>query len=448
MSRRVLLSRKIMALLGVSVIAACASTAGGVAPTTGMQSSTVQLTGLAFDASVSPGDRALLQQVANALPSGLRHGTLVYRDLSGKYYSNRVAASEGIVSLRTTGKAGEASDSSGKLYAVPTMGAKPVAAASAHPDMGVPSTTTTTGPFSRVYSYGGYLNASALFNVPSAYVAPYIGPYSDTGYVYNGGWSSSGNAQVEGGFEVLPSCQFVPYFAYASPSSNVLAYESSTTQFQCNQNIYTYVWYEVEEVQVGSNAPTAQGLWVVTACYAENCSTDPNGIWNYVISISAPDMQDWTAGTSVMKNMVTIAQRPTGDQYDNNGVEEDGYYFGVDQNSNPQITDEFQFGFCYPTDGGLQNACGLWQALNSAYGFQVNPDLQQVLYANQTINDGLYNQLLGIALANWGDFPNIDPNSRERATALSPPQILPVTPLPVPTRTPVNDCVKDPALCE
>ena len=138
-----------------------------------------------------------------------------------------------------------------------------------------------------------------------------VGPFSDIGFVYGGGWNGSGSEQIDLGLQYSAANQWsTPFYNAGSgqfPDNNV--------HFPCDDT------FEVDVM-------IAAGMVFATFCDPD-CVTVPG----VTLSWQPPSSQwsSWYNGGETMKSMVSIAQ--VMDTYDDAydlGVMEDGYGFGLD----------------------------------------------------------------------------------------------------------------------
>lgn len=165
-----------------------------------------------IDASITGQDRSIIKNVMRSIPTYAREN-VIYVDQAGHIFANRRSLiATTVLSKPAPGQTGTFVEPSGTQIAVPTFGSKPGSSArsldsvSRRPMYGTPPETLDKGPYRRVYSdpgtwYGGGMHAAfapnaATLNGSTTYD---VGPYQDAGYIYSGGWSTSGNDAADAG---------------------------------------------------------------------------------------------------------------------------------------------------------------------------------------------------------------------------------------------------------
>jgi hypothetical protein len=298
-----------------------------------------------IEASIVGNDRAVIRSVMLSEPQWAREN-VIFVDKTGHVYANKAKLIATTSIARPVPGTNDFVDQHGRRFAGPPVTEKPRASTSSagrRPLYGTPSPTTNSGPYRRMYSDPGIWYAGGLHTIiPSgATNSNSEGPYSDTGFVYSGGWSSSGADSADGGLQ---------YSASRGVSNAFISVRST------NLGIITDLGQDyAPDVDLEADFAIGNG-----SCYqdsscrynAANLTTFVWGTFAYgqgfggrTIAVQPSNIGDWTANGTVLKDMVSIGQ-DINSQPD--GVFHDGYSFG------PIAIDycgwEGQgFNYCYPS---------------------------------------------------------------------------------------------------
>ena len=250
-----------------------------------------------------------------------------------------------------------------------------------------------------------------------------VGPFSDIGFVYGGGWNGSGSEQIDLGLQYSAANQWsTPFYNAGSgefPDNNV--------HFPCDDT------FEVDVM-------IAAGMVFATFCDPD-CVTVPG----VTLSWQPPSSQwsSWYNGGETMKSMVSIAQvmDPYDDAYDL-GVMEDGYGFGLDIiDGDPSIDLDVGFGSCTYTGmapGNWSASCGGGSGQPSL-SYEDFPDDGEIGSIDQSYNGPYWEETDAIDLYDWDNPDKVGPGGR-LITWPAPTPTPRATPVPTPVPT-VKPCV-------
>lgn len=184
---------------------------------------------------------------------------------------------------------------------------------------GTPSSTTTTGPYRRIYSDPGQwwdADMHASFASPATNSAS-EGPYGDTGFIYSGGWSSSGADSADAGLQ----------YSAARNVADLFLVDRSIGGAEIINDLHEFG--PDTDIEIAFSIGAGQ-----QPCYRA-CNDPANlqayafGSWvgggygGVTIAIQPTNINDWAAYGTVLKHMVSIGQSNPPD-----GVAKDGYTFG------------------------------------------------------------------------------------------------------------------------
>ncbi len=314
-----------------------------------------------IDSSISATDRKVIRAVMLDQPKTMRKN-VIYVDKSGHIYSNRNALAASTILRKPVPGQNAVYDEAGRVIPLPPHGPKPKTVAASgkvrHPSYSDPPAVTSTGPYRRIYSDPGYTYEFAQISLPcnatsvDGSVVNYQGPAGDTGNIYGGGWSDSGNDTADGGFQ----------YSSSRNAYDVYMVLDSTHQGQIfNHNL---------SPQCGQTAFLS--FYITSGSVNTNVNLNGQNYYPLTIAEQAANQADWYGPGDVLKYMVSIAQLPgTVD-----GVAHDGYEFGMTGGS-PQIQ---------------INNLALGQCLNGSNppyagaGFPVSPSLWPSIYAQMQTN--------------------------------------------------------------
>lgn len=166
----------------------------------------------------------------------------------------------------------------------------------------------------------------------------------ETGNVYSGGWSPSGNS-VDGGFQYSPTYDNWALFVKEQGQNQV---DASTARYDCGQDIFLQFY------------PSSPG----------NVTAAANGYVSGVLqqlSVTAAATSDWTPeGTNVvLKRMTTIAQTTQ--------TFNDGTYFEYDLINAVPMAHWYNSRLGYYSDSSLSWPDQVWDAASTG-GYQSWPD--------------------------------------------------------------------------
>jgi hypothetical protein len=285
-----------------------------------------------IDASIVGHDRDVIRSYMLSLPKWAREH-VTYVDKDGRVYANRQSSVSALhIGHLVAGTTNTYVDQNGAPYSVPPLTEKPESAARAPhgsraPLYGTPPATTSTGPYRRAYSDPSIWYAGGLHTIVpvGATSSSSEGPNGDTGYVYSGGWSSSGSDQVDAGIQ------------YSASRGVLNLYYRDAFNYNGNRGGYAVTDLSVDY------APAVDlevDFIIGNSGCTQSCVGDPNNLTTFVwgdyaynqgyggttLGFAPQSLSDWKSSSTVLKAMVSIAQNSNSQP---DGVFHDGYSFGV-----------------------------------------------------------------------------------------------------------------------
>jgi hypothetical protein len=356
-----------------------------------------------IDSDISVADRKIIRAVMLDQPTTMRKN-VIYVDKAGHIYSNRSALAASTILRKLIPGTNAVYDEAGRVTPLPPHSVKPktitLSGGKRTPSYSDPPATTSTGPYRRIYSDPGYTYEFAQVSLPcnatsvDGSVVNYQGPAGDTGNIYAGGWSNSGNDTADAGFQ----------YSASRNAYDVYMVLSSTGQGQIfNHNL---------SPQCGQTAFLS--FYVTSGSVNTNVSLNGQNYYPLTLAEQASNQSDWYGPGDVLKYMVSIAQLsgPVG------GVAHDGYEFGIAGNS-PQVQiNNLALGQC--KNGNNPPYAGA--------GFPVDPSLWSSIYAqmqpNTCAGEGTQNWIAysvpddGEVRTTYGNFQYPDYNFETEGIAL------------------------------
>jgi len=277
-----------------------------------------------IDSDIVGEERATIRWVMLHEPLWARE-SVIFVDRAGRIYANKrrlIATTR--IARPVPGAVNTFVDQTGHRFAGPVVTAKPgrTALGERHPEFGTPSATTNTGPYRRMYSDPGVWYSGGLHAfIPSgATNATSEGPNGDTGFVYSGGWSSSGDDQVDAGLQYSAARNVSNLFMKLASSGEGVVTDLGA-DFRADSDV------EADFI-IGTggciNTPpncSFQSPFLTAFAWGAFLS---GGFGGRSISMVPANMNDWTASGVVLKDMVSIGQNQNTQP---DGVFHDGYVF-------------------------------------------------------------------------------------------------------------------------
>lgn len=275
-----------------------------------------------IDSDVVGQDRSVIKSVMLSEPQYAREN-VVFVDQSGRIYSNhRAMAAATHIAKPVPGQPALLTDESGHTFAAPPATEKPRATGGSSgtrsPLYGQPPATTSTGPYRRVYSdpetwWSGGMHV--VFPNPATNDNS-VGPYGDIGYMYSGGFSSSGADGADAGLQYSAARNVADVFISVA-STHLGQVYNTYREFPPNTDV------EVDFI-IGNGGCTTNCQFNSANLTSFNWgSWVGGGFGGVTIAVQPSNISDWTSYGVVLKDMITIGQsNPPG------GVGYDGYAFG------------------------------------------------------------------------------------------------------------------------
>jgi hypothetical protein len=284
-----------------------------------------------IDASIVGHDRDVIRAVMLSEPQWARE-SVTFIDKDWRVYANRRALLNTVrIGRLVPGETNLYFDQSGREFPGPPLTEKPrrETQGTRYPLYGAPPPTTSTGPYRRVYSDPGiWYEGSMYTDIPyGATNSSSEGPNGDTGYVYSGGWSSTGNDQVDAGLQYSANRGVSNIFYRDAFNYNGVrgggAFSDLSVDFASNATL------EVDFI-IGSGTCTSNCQFTFNSntlsAFVFGDYAYGQGYGGKTMAFYPHDINDWKSSTTVLKAMVSIGQngntRP-------DGVYHDGYSFGV-----------------------------------------------------------------------------------------------------------------------
>lgn len=322
-----------------------------------------------IDANISPGITGSDRQVVHDLMLKLRpesRKNVIYFAANGRIYANRSELLKGVgIAQPVPGKPRTYRHANGEQFTVPmnVSVVKPTDHQVKPQYYSPPDGSTTTGPYRRIFSNTGYSYSAGNVDTPcNPSNFPATVSANDTGYLYIGGWSDTGD-QVDAGLQYSSVYNdYEPYFLHAGDPPADIAFS-----YPCGNSAYME-FYVVDSTHVdltinGFDSTGAPSTYSYVGLVPVGNGWSPDG--------SGPQ------GGGVMKRALSIAQAS---QSLNNGD-----YFGYDPvNKVPTIGwSQWQVGTNY-APGGNYPSVPLDNTTGGSDLFPSNGDVHTAPFSNST----------------------------------------------------------------
>lgn len=376
-----------------------------------------------IDPGITGADRTTIKNVMLGLPDFARDN-VIFVDRNSHIYANRKWLIDTTsIAAPVPGKAGVFRNAEGIEFAGPPVTEKPGlrhTASNVRPMYGTPPAFTTTGPYRRVYSDPGTWTAGGMHAAFANPATNYntVGPYGDIGYIYTGGWSSSGYDSADAGLQYSAARNVADAFMNLQ-SSGVGQVTSNAHEFPPNTDVEVDFLIGCNSCTVGSGG----GPYLATFDWG---AWTTGGYGGVTIAEDPANLADWTGNGVVLKAMVSLGQ--SGVSGFPNGVANDGYAFGY-----------IAVDYC-GWEGPNFNVCYSPPSYTSGYHLEQHVPDQNTVQSFVGLTPGYYEDVdivMPGATSQSLKFPSPRPGATPTPSA---------TPTPRPRPT-VDPCLKNPRLC-